>query len=134
MARTTRVGHEIDPFRGALLDDVVQIARTYVVLHLINTGSHCCYLKNVINVLRTVVANAEGSRFAFFVDGLKSQLLKILCVGSQGLRGVQSTRNLRHHEKLVARLCPTLTDGLTDAFLVSISVRCIHICVPCSKC
>ena len=37
---------------------VAHLLRSDVMLHLIDTGSHSCCLKDVINVLRTVVDTA----------------------------------------------------------------------------
>ena len=41
---------------------VVHVLRSDVVLHLIVTGSHRCCLKDVINVLRTVVDTAARTQ------------------------------------------------------------------------
>ena len=121
-----------------------------VVLHLIDIGSHSGCLEDVVNVLRTAVCAAscqcrwtpvpatplDGARHCCArkcrpLDSgpsddrrSKIQSLKDFGVGSQGLRGVQSTRNpLSSSRSACCRLCPAVMDGLLKR--LSVSVRCL---------
>ena len=121
-----------------------------VALHLIDIGSHSGCLEDVVNVLRTAVCAASCKcRWtpvpATPLDGArhccdrkcrpldsgpsddrrsKIQSLKDFGVGSQGLRGVQSTRNpLSSSRSACCRLCPAVMDGLLKR--LSVSVRCL---------
>ena len=105
------------------------------VLHLIDTGSHSCCLKDVSNVsflltARWIAALVGVGPVSCVAD--HEMIIKVFRVASQRLRTFNSTFVSTNS---FSRDCVRqLRMAFADAFLMSFSVRLVYICETCSRC